>query len=160
MVVLAGYPTQMDELMKHNPGVRSRFPTVIRFDDYNEAELMQIATDILGKEHMTMTPDAVARLATKLVAMVKRPNVENGNGRAVRNMVDEAISAQALRLAPLLADDQAIPHPSELSKLSAEDFGGKPKEEPDIKQNKAEGVSLVAAVGIGAACFVAGYLLQ
>ena len=39
--------------------------------------------------------------------------------------------------------------------------GGKPKEEPGNKQKKAEGViSLVAAVGIGAACFVVGYLLQ
>jgi len=30
VVVLAGCPAEMDELMAHNPGVRSRFPTVRR----------------------------------------------------------------------------------------------------------------------------------
>ena len=118
VVVLAGYPAEMDELMAHNPGVRSRFPTVILFEDYNVAELMQIATGFLGKQHLTMTPEATASLEAKLAAMVNAPDVQNGNGRAVRNMVEQAMRAQALRL----ADDQATLRPSELSKLSAEDF--------------------------------------
>jgi hypothetical protein len=36
VVVLAGYPNEMDELMAHNPGVRSRFPTVILFEVIRE----------------------------------------------------------------------------------------------------------------------------
>jgi hypothetical protein len=48
VVVLAGYPDEMDELMAHNPGVRSRFPTVILFEDYNvRAHLKNTLKDAL-----------------------------------------------------------------------------------------------------------------
>ena len=36
-------------LLSHNPGVRSRFPTVIQFEDYSVAELERIADQMLGK---------------------------------------------------------------------------------------------------------------
>ena len=57
VVILAGYPAEMNELMAHNPGVRSRFPTVIAFEDYSVAELMLIAEQIITKQHLTMTPE-------------------------------------------------------------------------------------------------------
>ena len=119
VVVLAGYPKEMDELMAHNPGVRSRFPTVILFGDYNVAELMHIATGFLGKQHLTMTDEATETLNKKLGAMVVADDVQNGNGRAVRNMVEQAMRAQALRLAE---NDKATMKPSELSVLHAGDF--------------------------------------
>ena len=34
VVVMAGYPDEMDELIEANPGLRSRFPKVIHFPDY------------------------------------------------------------------------------------------------------------------------------
>jgi len=118
VVVLAGYPNEMDELMAHNPGVRSRFPTVILFEDYNVAELLEIASGFLSKQCLKMTEEATAMLAKKLTAMVEAPDVQNGNGRAVRNMVEQAMRAQALRL----ADDRATLRPAELSLLTAADF--------------------------------------
>jgi hypothetical protein len=54
----------------------------------------------------------------KLTAMVSAPDVQNGNGRAVRNMVEQAMRSQALRL----SDDKATLRPSELSVLTASDF--------------------------------------
>ena len=118
VVVLAGYPTEMDELMAHNPGVRSRFPTVILFEDYNVSELTAIAKGFLKKQHLNMTEEAEATLEKKLTAMVTAEDVQNGNGRAVRNMMEAAMRGQALRL----ADDGATLRPSELSLLTAADF--------------------------------------
>ena len=58
VVVLAGYPKEMDQMIAHNPGVRSRFPTNIPFDDYTVPELMQIANIILDKSQMQLGPGA------------------------------------------------------------------------------------------------------
>lgn len=124
VVVLAGYPSEMDELMAHNPGVRSRFPTVIVFEDYCLTELMQIADAFIRNHHLTMTPEAEVTLNQKLAGMLKIATAqddsrENGNGRAVRNIVEQAMRAQALRLADGI---KATLHPHELSMLDAEDF--------------------------------------
>merc|ERR1719261_183238 len=39
VVILAGYPDEMQRLVASNPGVRSRFPTQVLFEDYTEDEL-------------------------------------------------------------------------------------------------------------------------
>merc|ERR1712070_66146 len=43
VVILAGYSGEMKQMIAQNPGVRSRFPTVIDFADYSPPELMEIA---------------------------------------------------------------------------------------------------------------------
>merc|ERR1712205_5514 len=110
--------------MAHNPGVRSRFPTVIVFEDYCLTELMQIADAFIRNHHLTMTPEAEVTLNQKLAGMLKIATAqddsrENGNGRAVRSIVEQAMRAQALRLADGI---KATLHPHELSMLDAEDF--------------------------------------
>ena len=42
VVILAGYPDEMAALVEANPGMQSRFPRTIRFDDYNDQELLEI----------------------------------------------------------------------------------------------------------------------
>ena len=98
VVVLAGYPAEMDELLAHNPGVRSRFPTTIHFDDYTVPELMQIALKDLKKQSLRLAPDASAALEARFDHLVTLPGRENGNGRAVRNIIESAVRAQSVRL--------------------------------------------------------------
>lgn len=99
VVVLAGYPAEMDELLAHNPGVRSRFPTTIHFDDYTVSELMQIAQKDLKKQSLCLAPDAKKALEERFEHLVALPGRENGNGRAVRNIIESAVRAQSVRLA-------------------------------------------------------------
>ncbi|SPO07334.1 related to ECM32 - DNA dependent ATPase/DNA helicase B [Cephalotrichum gorgonifer] len=40
--VLAGYTKQMESFFAHNPGLPSRFPIQMKFDDYTDEELLQI----------------------------------------------------------------------------------------------------------------------
>jgi stage V sporulation protein K len=118
VVVLAGYPAEMEELLSHNPGVRSRFPTVIQFDDYEVGELEQIAGGMLSKASMRLDDGAKAAMRKTFEAIVKAGGKESGNGRAVRNVVEKALRAQAMRLAGL----ESTMSPAELSLLIERDF--------------------------------------
>ena len=40
--VLAGYDKEMESLFSHSPGLRSRFPTELKFADYTDDELLRI----------------------------------------------------------------------------------------------------------------------
>ena len=50
LIVLAGYTKEMDAMLDSNPGLRSRFPYRYQFDDYDAAQLMEIARHLLEKE--------------------------------------------------------------------------------------------------------------
>lgn len=45
--IFAGYKKQMDTLFEHNPGLPSRFPLKLTFEDYTEDELLKIFLHIM-----------------------------------------------------------------------------------------------------------------
>jgi len=98
VVILAGYKDEMETLLSHNPGVRSRFPTVIDFENYSAPELMQIFDSMMQSDELQLESTARPALLARLQQMESIDNKENGNGRAVRNLLDAAKRHQALRL--------------------------------------------------------------
>lgn len=118
VVILAGYPEDMTKLLARNPGLKSRFATTIDFPDYDEAELMQIAEVMLSPEQLTLSDGAREALMTIFVCMATVHDRENGNGRAVRNLLERAKRSQALRLMDLGGKRTR----EELSTLTEEDF--------------------------------------
>merc|ERR1719188_263819 len=66
VVVLAGYSQEMMKLLDANPGLRSRFPTVIEFDDYSPEELLEIADQMLLQDCLLMADPAAERLKSLL----------------------------------------------------------------------------------------------
>ena len=49
VVIVAGYPEEMEEFVDFNPGLRSRFPKTIFFPDYTNDELVRIFDSMAGK---------------------------------------------------------------------------------------------------------------
>ncbi len=118
IVVMAGYPDEMEALIASNPGLRSRFPKVIHFPDYSTDDLLQIIDSLGDKGGYELDPGARARARLWLDSITRDRGF--GNGRTARNLFEHAVSTQAMRLAPvdtptddqlttLVADDIPVP---------------------------------------------------
>ena len=99
VLIVAGYPDEMATFLDANPGLRSRFPKTIFFDDYSNEELQRIFDLMAAKSHYKPTDEARARVVEYVAA---RPRDRGfGNGRLVRNLFEAAVSAQASRVVEL-----------------------------------------------------------
>lgn len=95
IVIFAGYPDEMEEFFLRNPGLRSRVPFRVRFDDYTVDELTDICELEAGKRGFLT--DMNAKEIIKEICESSTKNVENGNGRFCRNLVEKAVLNFALR---------------------------------------------------------------
>ncbi len=114
-IVAAGYPTEMQELIDSNPGLRSRFTRTIHFPDYDTDELVAIFELISGTSRYHLDEGARIRLAEVVDAEPRGRGF--GNGRFVRNVFEAAVGHQALRL-----DGVAAPTDEQLTTLTAADL--------------------------------------
>lgn len=115
VVIVAGYPDPMAEFVASNPGLESRFRTIIEFDDYSDEELVAIQKLLAGGMDYDIDPDAAQRFQEILAATPRGPSF--GNGRFSRNMLEAAIGRHAWRLR-----DEADVEIEELRTLRREDF--------------------------------------
>ena len=75
VLIVAGYPDEMAVFLDANPGLRSRFPKTIYFDDYTDDELQRIFDGMCARNHYTPTADARARGARVRGRPAPRPRV-------------------------------------------------------------------------------------
>jgi SpoVK/Ycf46/Vps4 family AAA+-type ATPase len=99
VVILAGYPEEMRELLDTNPGLSSRFNRVLHFEDYTPLELARIFSWLCEKNHYKLDTGARAKLMLGLTELHLRRDRHFGNGRAVRNLFEHAIRRMANRIA-------------------------------------------------------------
>ncbi len=123
VVILAGYPKEMAELVATNPGFQSRFPKTIHFPDYSDAELVAILELIAGGGHYTLTDEA-AEAADAWFGSHSRGR-GFGNGRLARNLFEAAVSRHATRLV-----DVTAPTDEQLTTLEAADIAAVPVGDP------------------------------
>lgn len=106
VVILAGYPDEMGDLVETNPGMESRFPRTIDFPDYSNDELLAIVESLgqKGRYHL----DEPARAAVRAWLEAQPRDRGFGNGRLARNLFESAVANQASRLVALdsQTDDQ------------------------------------------------------
>lgn len=98
VVILAGYPEPMSRFLEANPGLRSRFPITIEFPDYTDIELYKIALGMLEKREYSLTARAQQELIRQIRRLRQGDPATFGNARAVRNLVEQVIRRQAVRL--------------------------------------------------------------
>lgn len=98
IVILAGYSLEMEQFIRSNPGLRSRFPIHINFGDYSSEELFQIALKLYQERDYELTNRCRWKLQQSLMEFNRSKHPYSGNARFVRNFVEKSIRLQALRL--------------------------------------------------------------
>ena len=104
VVILAGYPKEMETLLHSNPGLSSRFNRRLEFVDYTPLELAQIFGLMCRKNQYELTPEARLSVMVGLEWQYGHRDRHFGNGRAARNLFEHAVR----RMANRLADDADI----------------------------------------------------
>jgi stage V sporulation protein K len=119
VVIVAGYPRLMHRFLQSNPGLRSRFSREISFPDYSTDELVAIAGTLAGEYEYALDDGAKAALKTILGGASRGEGF--GNARFARTLFEQALNAQALRLARVEGAELADLERSELMTLQAPD---------------------------------------
>jgi len=98
VVILAGYSAEMQEFLKNNSGLKSRFPNIIDFPDYTPTEMYQIAAKIAESNDYMIDPSCVEPLTEYFETKNVKGKNDSGNGRLARNTVENAIINQSKRI--------------------------------------------------------------
>jgi len=120
VVIVAGYPDQMERFIGANPGLASRFSRTLTFDDYTSAELVEIVAH-QAREHQYELPGA-ARAALAAFFDAASRGEGFGNGRFARKVFQEMTERHARRVADLFSGATADMTAEQLSMLIEEDL--------------------------------------
>ncbi|CAM4208580.1 AAA family ATPase [Paenibacillus tarimensis] len=120
VLILAGYPEEIETFLMTNPGLPSRFPIQIDFPDYSVDQLIQIAELMARERDYTLMPQAVLKLRQHLAQEKEESYFSFSNARYVRNVIEKAFRHQAVRLLNQYATGSPGKH--ELMSIRAEDL--------------------------------------
>ncbi len=118
IVIVAGYPEEMQRLIDSNPGLHSRFTRFIEFPDYTPHELCRIFGLMCRKNGLVISPGLKEKIIHHFHSLYQERPENFGNARLVRNCFEAVINAQATRLAAQSQIDAKA-----LSLLEPDDLG-------------------------------------
>ncbi len=130
IVIVAGYVDLMNEFVKSNPGLESRFNRFMYFPDYTLDEMMAIFDLRCKSSGYALAKDAREKLR-EIIKEESEDNIGFGNARGVRNLFEQAVSRQANRLARKKKVTRR-----QLMALTAEDLED-PQETEETKEEKS-----------------------
>lgn len=118
IVIFAGYPDKMKLFLEQNEGLSSRIAFHLNFPDYTGEELTKILELMMEKRGYKM--DGAARKRCLSICSEACGYENFGNGRFVRNLLEQAIMRQASRVIKEYQDDEITKETA--SEIMAEDF--------------------------------------
>jgi hypothetical protein len=101
IVILAGYPVEMQKMIRSNPGLSSRVGTTMHFDDYSPMELCQIFELIASKAKYQLPTQSRRRLLRGFTYLYVNRDRHFGNGRCARNSFERSVRQLANRLSKM-----------------------------------------------------------
>ncbi len=129
VVIVAGYPAQMQNFIQMNPGLESRFTRYLAFEDFNPDELLQIFYRFASTDGYEVNQAADELIASILAEKFKKRTERFGNARDVRNFYEIVLGRQAVRLSAVARKLTT----SELQTITAADIPQFPIHRPTQK---------------------------
>ena len=96
IVIFAGYKDKMDGFLAKNEGLRSRIAFHVDFPDYNADELTEILS-LMGKDRGYALNEPILARCRDIFRSACTEK-EFGNGRFVRNLLEQALMKQSRRI--------------------------------------------------------------
>jgi stage V sporulation protein K len=119
ILILAGYPEEMEQFLSMNPGLPSRFPIQVDFEDYTIDQLIHISELMTKEREYLLLPQTITKLKQHLLDEKTMSWRTFSNARYVRNLLEKSIRHQAVRL---LGQYVNVPSKQELMSLRPEDL--------------------------------------
>ncbi len=121
-VIVAGYPNEMKYFMDSNPGLKSRFKHIFKFEDYLPGELQAIARYAAEEKEVELNEKAGEVIDKIIIDAYRSRSRSFGNARFVYDLVEKAKVNLGLRI---MATENALELPmKELQIISEEDVSG------------------------------------
>jgi len=118
VMIFAGYPKLMDGFLLANPGLRSRIPTTLEFDDYSWAELATIMDQVVTKNGFRLMKKVKLTQVMSILRHSTPPGAADAmNGRMCELVFEGAKQVLDARMCDWQDGDDAAP----LFELSADD---------------------------------------
>lgn len=114
VVIVAGYPAEIEHFIDSNPGLSSRFNRTLLFEDYGTEDLVRIVERHAASHQYELT-DAARELLIGYFSHLPRDG-RFGNGRSARQIFQAMTERQAYRVA-----ENDSPSDADLTTLSAWD---------------------------------------
>ncbi|WGX76533.1 hypothetical protein QJS64_05100 [Paraclostridium bifermentans] len=122
----------MEDFLKTNSGLKSRFNYNIEFEDYSPRELLDISRVIAKSNEYIIDENLDESLLELFEGKQIKGKNDSGNGRLARNIIEQAITNQSNRLAKL--DENDISN-EEINNLTESDFGLDKKKNLTLKKS-------------------------
>ena len=94
-VILAGYKNKLNEMIKTNPGFRSRIQFELDFPNYSREELGRIAKLMFRNRKYSISDPAMDKVLD--ITDVRRKDPNFANAREIRNIIDQVVMNNSLR---------------------------------------------------------------
>ncbi len=106
IVIAAGYKKEMQDFLRMNPGLESRFEYKINIDDYNAGELFQILSLNIKKSGFVFGLEAEEAAKTKVNEIYSGRQKNFANAREIRNLFNIIKMNMNSRISKLPSDMQ------------------------------------------------------
>jgi len=97
VIIVAGYQKEIEQFINSNPGLKSRFNTYLKFDNYNSKELLEILKMMIKNNDYTIDDNELDKIFLEL-EKIDTSDISFSNARYIRNLFEKAIKNQASRL--------------------------------------------------------------
>lgn len=127
LVIVAGYPGEMERFIRSNPGLKSRFGMQVSFASFSIDELVEIFLCMARREGYVVPRPVIRRVYKRLAWQAAREGDQFGNARSVKILFEtmkRRLAERKLReLGPVQQDADVTG--MDLSTFSVEDVPGK-----------------------------------